>query len=97
MDIMSMLQNLLSDTNAKDFAPVINLLRENSFDIKRTLNALSPETLAPILKTLFMKNADSGGKESAFSENVGVTAIANVADKEIVYSLNRYLSSEQPF
>lgn len=97
MDIMNMLKNLVLGANAQEFAPVINLLRENSFDIKRTLNALSPETLAPILKTLFLNTAGSGKEQNGFPENVGVAAIANVADKEIVYSLNRYLSSEQPF
>lgn len=97
MDILTWLKNLSSSGNLQAVLPVINLLRENSFDLKRTLNSLTPETLAPIIQA-FIENNNAVSEPASFTaEPVGVTPIANVADKEIVYILNRYLSSETPF
>ena len=98
MDILSVLKNLLSETDARSFAPVIDLLRKNSFDVKKTIDALTPETLTPILRSFLSSYRETHGKTDDFTARpVGVTAIANIADKEIVYCLNRYLSSETAF
>ena len=73
--------------------PVVDLLKENSFDIKRTLKSVNPQTLISIFKEFMIelnkKNppAQTGGDFNALSP------IANVADKQIVYSLNKYLCS----
>ncbi len=97
MDIVTWLKNLSSSGNLQAILPVINLLRENAFDLKRVMANLSPETLAPIIKA-FTENGETVSTPVSFTaEPVGVTPIANVADKEIVYILNRYLSSETAF
>lgn len=97
MDISTWLKNLLSSGNLQTLLPILNLLRENSFDVKKALNNLTPETLAPIIKALSENNRPTATQSSFTAEPVGVTPIANVADKEIVYILNRYLSSETTF
>lgn len=92
MDILSLIKNFLSDKNTQAILPLINLLRENSFDLKRTINSLSPETLSPILET-FIQNGGNNQNFYADTTANGVTAIANVADSEIVYALNKYLNA----
>ncbi len=73
-----------------NIVPIIESLRENSFDLKKTLSSLNPEVLEPILKTFAsgfggIKNNDGYPKDNRLSP------IINIADKEIVYALNRYL------
>ena len=97
MDILTWLKNLSQSGELQTLLPVLNLLRENSFDLKRTLNNLTPETLMPIISALSQSKGENQPTASFTAENVGVTPIANVADKEIVYVLNRYLSSETAF
>ena len=92
MDIMNLLKNFLSNGNAQALLPVLNLLRENSFDIKRTLNSLTPETLAPIIQSFAPISNPREKPDNAYFN--GVAPIANVADKEIVYALNRYVNAE---
>ena len=93
MDIIGLLKNLLSNESVEALVPIIELLRENSFDLKRTLNAVTPEKLAPVIEKLFIKNAGNGTNFNAEFNTGGVTTVANIADSEIVYALNRYIGA----
>lgn len=98
MDISDMIKNLLSDGGLQKLLPVLNVLRENSFDIKKVLQNLTPESVMQVFQSFMSQNSDVGKAEQEFTGYpAGVSAIANVADKEIVYVLNRYLSSENSF
>lgn len=92
MEISDIIKNLMSNNNLSALVPVINLLRENSFDIKKTVSGITPETLIKLGGEL-LKN---GAPEPTFheTEKNGVSPIANIADKDIVYILNRYISGE---
>lgn len=90
MDVLEVLKNLIPDANA--LMPVINLLRENSFDLKKTVQNLTPEKLASIIGPLSESAARTAPQTSCRAN--GVAPIASVADKEIIYTLNRYLSTE---
>ena len=96
MDIIRLLKNLLSNESVEALVPILELLRENSFDLKRTLNAVTPEKLAPVLEKLFQSGINSGvnnyNSNPTFNAG-GVTPIANLADSEIVYALNRYIGA----
>ncbi|MBR1967969.1 MAG: hypothetical protein IKA11_01065 [Clostridia bacterium] len=90
MEILQFLLSLIS----KNFGggilePIINILKDNSFDIKKALNSLSPETLAPIVKQ-FMKMNENKNPTEHVGLGEGLKPIANIADKNIVYTLNRY-------
>lgn len=88
-EIMEILQFLLSFL-LKDFnnlSPILSHLSENGFDLKSAISNLSLDKLAPILSSFFSQ------KESPTNNNfVGLNPIANIADKEIVYTLNKYFS-----
>lgn len=93
MDISDLLKNLIPNINAGALLPVINLLRENSFDLKKTVQNLTPEKIAPIIEKFSERTANSAA--TTFHEKSdGLAPIATVADKEIIYTLNRYLSTE---
>lgn len=92
MDIVEVLKNLIPNINAGGLVPIINLLRENSFDLKKTVQTLTPEKLAPIIES-FSENAAKSAANTNTHAN-GLSPIADVADKEIIYNLNRYLSTE---
>lgn len=91
MDLLQFFSSLLSDQKFMGvFSPIVELLKQNSFDIKKTLASLDPETLKPIIEE-FMKNINNRPAQSAERTN-GLKPISNIADKDIVYVLNKYLS-----
>ena len=93
MDIIRLLKNLLSNESVEALVPILELLRDNGFDLKRTINNISPEKLAPVIEKLFLKNTYGGNGFTAEAKTGGVTPIAQVADSEIVYALNRYIGA----
>lgn len=71
-------------------SPILELLKDNSFDIKATLKNLSPEKIAPIIKT-FMNEQSKSPRETYRGQGYGIAPIAKIADKDVVYTLNKYL------
>lgn len=70
---------------------VFGLLKENEFDIRKTLSSLSPEKIAPIMKSVFEKGNNDIKEGSPFhSEPEGLSPINNIADYNITQTLNRY-------
>ena len=90
MDALKTILGLFSGKNGETTARLFKILSENSFDIKRVLNVLTAEDLLNIIDGF----NGSRGEQKAPSENYanGVTTISNIADKEIVYALNKYVS-----
>lgn len=89
--IMEILQILLKffteEGGGGALSPIIKLLKDNSFDVKKTVSNLNVETVAPIIKEFLFSSAS----KNAVPNGVGVAPISNVADKDIVYTLNKYL------
>jgi len=95
MEILQFLLSLLGGgKNLEGLSPVIELLKKNSFNLGDTLKNLDLQTIAPIVKE-FMKNAQN--KKNPTENSVGygyaLNPIAPFADKDIVYSLNKYFYS----
>lgn len=91
MEISDILKNFVSENNLSALLPILKLLGENSFDIKKTLGGITPETLIKLSGELLKENPP---KTAYKTEKIGVSPIANIADKDIVYTLNRYISAE---
>lgn len=91
--VMEILQFLLSfflnEYGGGKFAPILNLLKENSFDIKKVMANLNPETVAPIIKD-FMNSAKKESPEAYSGHSEGLSPIAGIADKDVIYTLNKY-------
>ena len=91
MEILQILTAFFQNNqNLKLIAPIIDILRENNFDIKKALSSLSPQTIKPIIEqfSLYMNSSQTPFN----STSQGLTPISNIADKDIVYALNKYLS-----
>ncbi|MEG9430512.1 MAG: hypothetical protein VZQ61_06295 [Christensenellaceae bacterium] len=96
MDIADIIKNLFSGLNAETVLPIINLLRENSFDLKKVAQNITPEKIIPVVQAFASAKSATEEHHAPFgAEKGGALTIANVADKEIVYCLNRYLNAEQ--
>ncbi|MBQ9735003.1 MAG: hypothetical protein IJV95_03990 [Clostridia bacterium] len=84
--------NLLTNNqNLGVLAPILNALKENSFDIKKTLSSINPEILAPLIKQFFENAQNNNPTDTVGQFYYGLEPIKNVADKDIVYTLNKYL------
>ena len=96
MEILQFLLSLLNGNGGfEKFAPIIELLKNNSFNLSQTLQNLNLQTLAPILQA-FMKDApfkNQNPTDFSVGNNFGLNPITPIADKEIVYSLNKFFYS----
>ncbi len=91
MEILQfLLSSFLEQKNLKKFLPIFELLKENSFDIKTTVKNLNVQTVAPIIKEFInFNNNDNLHKEK--NENYyGTSPIIDIADKNIIWTLNRH-------
>jgi len=89
MEILQNLLSLLTNGNASALKPIIELLAKNSFDIKKVLSSLDLNSIMPIVKE-FLASTNKKSPTTEYSSAVGLDPIALIADKEIVYTLNKY-------
>ena len=92
MEILRILSEFLTkEYGGGAFGKILELLAKNNFDIKRTLSSLNPDTVAPIIKE-FLNAAPAAKKEtSSFNgKGFGVSPIENIADKHVIYTLNKH-------
>lgn len=86
---MEILQFLLSffvqEFGGEEIRSVFEDLKENSFDFKSFLNNLTPEKIAPIIKKFTEAKNPPKGYD-------GLIPIADIADRDIIYTLNGYFA-----
>ncbi len=92
MELLQILLSLLSNDKLSAFTPLLELLRQNSFDIGKTIKSLTPEMLAPLFKEL-VKSAKQSSEPFTVRSTDGLKPIDGIADKFIVSSLNEYFES----
>ena len=90
--IKQLISFLINEFGIEKLSGLFNILSENSFDITKILQSITPEQFAPIIQE-FMKNSKNNTTNENFEGGYGLTPIANIADKEIVYALNKYFYS----
>ncbi len=91
MELLQFLLSFFASEYGDKLKPVLTLLEKNNFDIRKTLGSIDLETIAPIIKD-FMEKGMKNRPESSERNIVGISPIANIADKDIVYTLNKYFS-----
>ena len=88
---MEILQFLLSfflqEYGGENLRPIFDELKNNSFDLKSFLSNLTPEKIAPVIRNFAEKTASPSEKNSD-----GLSPIANIADRDIIYTLNGYFA-----
>lgn len=94
MELLQILLSLFSNNlGGGAFNNVINLLKANSFDLKKTLSSLTTKDLEPILKEFLSAQAKKNPTDGYYSPSVGLSPIMPFADKQIVYILNKHFCS----
>ena len=93
MDLLQILASFLLDgKNSQAFMPIYKLFEQNSFDVRKVLSSLTPQTLAPLVKDFLSSIKKNAPTENSVGSNYHLEPIANIADKDIVYTLNRYFN-----
>ena len=87
----TLLTFFLNNYNGGSLKPIFDLFRENSFDISKVVKSLNPEILAPIIKQFTSAKKTNPTESVGFGE--GLKPIATFADKDVVYTLNKYFYS----
>ncbi|MBQ8426435.1 MAG: hypothetical protein IJX16_01590 [Clostridia bacterium] len=82
---------LLKELGGEKLAPVFNSLKDNSFDLSKLLNPETLSTFVPIIKDFF-KQQNKTPTDFTVGEDYKLSPIARIADKDIVYTLNRYFN-----
>ncbi len=93
MELLQILTSFfLNGKNADAFKSVYKLFEQNSFDIKKVLSSLTPDMLAPIVKEFMSTFKNNTPTEKSVGGDYRLAPIANIADKDIIYTLNRYFN-----
>ncbi|MBR2499199.1 MAG: hypothetical protein IKB67_05760 [Clostridia bacterium] len=94
MEILRILLSfLLKEFGGEQLQPLINAFKENGFNLKSALSCLTPEMIAPIFQMLFNGKTTKPCAENNSAQGYGLSAIADIADKNIVFTLNKYFYS----
>ena len=91
MEILQfLLSSLLEQKNLKKLLPVFELLKQNSFDIKTTVQSLNLQTVAPIIKEFINFNNNDNNQNKGEEKYYGTSPIIDIADRNIIWTLNRH-------
>ncbi len=95
MDLLQILISFLNNLNTNsDLSPLIDLFKNNSFDLKKVLSNFSLETVTPIIKEFLRNfNQTKNPTDCSVGQDFKLEPIAFIADKDVVYTLNRYFNS----
>lgn len=92
MEILQFLLSLLSNgDNAQKLSPILNLFNGGNLDLKSMLSNLNFESVIPIIQAFFGWQNKSP-TENTVGQQVGLSAVTDIADKEIICTLNKYFS-----
>ena len=90
MEILQLLSSLLGGEDFKKFEPFFELFKDGSFNLQKILQNLTPEKIEPIFDAFKTQK----NRTESVRQNFGLSPISNIADKEVVYCLNKYLSND---
>ncbi len=85
----TILSLLLNEENKEKLAPIIDVVLKNGFDLPSILKNIDVSTLMPLLQSLFEEKQPSKPHTQANP----LSPISDVADKEIIFALNKYISA----
>ena len=93
MEILQLLISFLAKEYGKDFEPIFNHLKENNFDIKSAIKNIDISALIPLLERFIFNETKNRPCQTQERDIQGLKPITQIADKDIVYTLNKYFYS----
>ncbi|PWM70153.1 MAG: hypothetical protein DBX59_11470 [Bacillota bacterium] len=94
--LQTILNMILPNGRAQQLEPLLQYAMQNNFSLPDMLKNIDITALAPLLGGLFSSGANAQPSAPAaepLHSASPLAPVAAVADKDIVYCLNRYLSS----
>jgi hypothetical protein len=92
---MDLLQFLISfftkELGEEKIAPILNVFKDNSFNFSKLLSPEFIGAIMPLINELF-KGQNKTPTDFSVGEEYKLAPIAKIADKDIIYQLNRYFS-----
>lgn len=90
MELLQFLLSFLLKQSGEGLEPILSALKNNSFDLKKTLSSITPQMIIPLVQS-FMQKAENP-QPSYCGGGCGLKPIADIADKDIIYTLNRFFA-----
>lgn len=95
MELLRFLISFLAKENKlPDLEPLLKNLQNNSFDLKKTLANMDFNALAPLMEALLSFGNNKNSPFVSNGDEVGLTPISDIGDKDIVYALNKYFAGQ---
>lgn len=92
MEILQFLTSFLSnEENLNKVTNLIGAFQNGTFNIKNLLNSIDIKTILPFISEFLSFSAQKNPTKFV-GQGEGLAPLANIADKEIIYTLNKYLS-----
>ena len=96
MEIIKALLSFILGDKAESLSPILDGLKENSFDLVKFLGNLDLEKIAPVIKEfLGTENSSAPNFDAGFPPQNKLSAIEKIADEKIVATLNEYFESTE--
>ena len=93
MDLLQFLLSfILKEFGGEQLLPIVSALKDSGFDLKTLLSHLTPDMVAPFIENI-ITNKNQPCNQNSSVQGYGLSAIADIADKDIVYTLNKYFYS----
>lgn len=94
MEILQFLLSFLSKGLGEDFSGLFNHLKNNDFNLKKVLQNIDLSVVLPLIEKFILNGQKNTRSENFQERNIaGLNPIAQIADKDIIYSLNKYFYS----
>ena len=92
MDLLQLITSLFGgNVDFSAFLPLINILKSGNFNINDLFTLLQNEKVLPLIKNLF-SSFNNKSPTTEVGQASPLSPIASIADKDVVFVLNRYLS-----
>lgn len=90
MQILDTLLSLLTSPDAKEkIAPILDAISKNNFNLAEVLKNIDITAVLPLVQSLFSQKQQTPPPVNANP----LSPVSDIADREIVFALNRYISS----
>ncbi len=91
MEFLQFILNFLTGGKQEELKELFSLLEQNDFNLQEVIKHLDFEKLAPILSA-FTEDKKKDSFDFSKEPTYPLAPIAAVADRDIIYALNRYLA-----
>ena len=74
------------------YKPIIELLKNNDFDLSSVIKNFNPSDFAPIISTFF-NEGEKKSSEVFSSDDNGLLPVSSFADSDVIYALNKFFAN----